>query len=140
MKPFAKSTFKIGAGIAAVACLAALTWYFSPAAIEGMDRLNYCTCGYSEVRFAHGRILMVKHFHDDPSPGADIGGYSQSDADWDIEIRFDGKIRHEIMGLDHIGLLAPEGTKRRYYAFDSRSPKIRIYHLLYRLGLVDDYT
>jgi hypothetical protein len=105
-----------------------------------MDRLNYCTCGYAEVRFENGRILMVKYSHDNPLPGTDIGGYSKSGSEWDVEIRFDGKIRHEKMALDHIGLVAPSGTKRRYYAFDSHSPKIRIYYMLYRLGLVDGYT
>lgn len=137
---FRRQRLKICVGLASGACLGVLAWYFSPASIERMNRLNYCACGYSEVRFERGRILMVKAIHDDPAPGSDIGGYSESGSEWDIEIRFEGKTRHERMKLDHIGVVAPSGTKRKYYAFDDHSAKIRVYYILFRLGLVNDYT
>ena len=110
-----------------------LVWYHAPVRIETIDRLAYCACGYSKVRFHDGRITMIRYQHDTIKSGEQIGTYQVVGNTIKMEIIFKGKAHREAFIIDNIGLVASEHSVLRYYGLNSKSPKTYIHGATDRL-------
>jgi hypothetical protein len=117
-------------GITVIGIGLILAWYFSGVKIEKMNSMVYCSCGYTQVEFSHGKIILIKYHHDNAKPGDQIGTYTVSGNLVDITINFGGKSFPVSCEIDNIGLRIIGDSLWKYQALDSGSYKTFIYKLL----------
>ena len=112
-------------GVLPVGGSAFAAWFYSPMPVEGLDMLNYCACGYSTVRFADGKITMMKFLHPTIKSGQQIGAYRVAGDKVEIDILSNGQVLHQSYTRCNLGLLNPPGIQiaPTYYALNSKSAK-----------------
>ena len=106
-------------------------WYKLPAKIENLNRLEYCACGYSKVKFRNGNIYMVKYFHNSIKPGDCIGKYTVQNNNVDLILFSNNKQFTIHCLLDNIGLRTI--NTRELKAYNDNSYKIYLSRILNKL-------